>query len=89
MDYSVDLIKHWLQTQNVELPSQLPSIKVDELVKTICLSWAADKVEHPDHAASSYQNQVLSVIATGTDELTAIQAWMNYMMRQRVPVSSQ
>jgi hypothetical protein len=89
MDYSVDLIKVWLHTQNVEIPSQLPSVKVDELVKIICLSWAADKVEHPDLAASSYQNQVIGAIATGTDELTAIQAWMNYIMRQRVPVSSQ
>jgi hypothetical protein len=42
----------------------------------MCLAWAADKCEYPNLAESSYQNQVVDAVASGTDELTAISAWM-------------
>ncbi|MBD2255125.1 hypothetical protein [Nostoc parmelioides] len=94
LDYPVDLIKEYLQFQDAKAPSQLPQSKVDELVKTMCLAWVADKAD-PYHAESSYQQQVLGAftkcaegIASGTDEVTAIRAWMNYFVGQRAPVAS-
>ncbi|ABA24973.1 conserved hypothetical protein (plasmid) [Trichormus variabilis ATCC 29413] len=87
MDYPVDLIREWLQFQDVKAPSQLPIIKVDELVKTICLAWAADKLD-PNHATASYQQQVLNTVVSGTPEIQAIQGWMNYVAGLRTPVSS-
>jgi hypothetical protein len=86
LNYPVDLVKEWLQFQSVKVPSQLEKSKVDELVKTMCMAWAADKVEHPNHAASSYQQQVVN--AVGMDEIAAIQGWINYVLGQRVTVSS-
>ena len=88
LDYPIDLVKEWLQFQDAQAPSQLPQAKVDELVKTMCLAWADDKVEHPNHAVSSYQQQVLGAIASGTDEVTAIKAWMNYVVGQRATVTA-
>ncbi|MDZ8190032.1 MAG: hypothetical protein RMX96_35005 [Nostoc sp. ChiSLP02] len=86
-NYPIDLVKEWLQFQNASAPSELPVSVVDKLVRDICLAWAADKVD-PNHAASSYQQQVLDAIATGVDEVTAIQTWMNYLVGQRTAVSS-
>ena len=86
LNYPIDLVKEWLQSQSVKVPSQLEKSKVDELVKTMCMAWAADKIEHPNHAASSYQQQVVN--AVGMDEIAAIQGWMNYVLGQRVTVSS-
>jgi len=86
-NYPVDLIKEWLQFQNVSFPSELPVSVVDKLVRDICLAWAADKVDS-NHATSSYQQQVLGAIAADTPEIQAIQAWMNYVMGQRATVSS-
>ncbi|MFN6567949.1 hypothetical protein [Dendronalium sp. ChiSLP03b] len=88
LDYPVDLVKEWLHFQDVKFPSQLPTNKVNELVKTMCLAWAADKLENPNHASNSYQQQVLSAIASGADETAAIKAWMNYVVGQRTAVSS-
>jgi hypothetical protein len=88
LNYPVDLVKEWLQFQDVERPSQLDDSKVNELVKTMCLAWAADKVEASNHAESSYQQQVLSVTSDRTDEVAAIKAWMNYILGQRVAASS-
>jgi hypothetical protein len=76
LDYPLDLVKQWLQFQDATSPSQLHVSKVDELVKTMCLAWATDKCEHPNHAESSYQKQVVDAVAQGADELTAISAWM-------------
>lgn len=42
----------------------------------MCLGWAADKVDNSNQAEHSYQQQVVAVVATGADELTAIKAWM-------------
>jgi len=85
MDYPIELVKEWLHFQDVKFPSQLPQVKVDELVKSICLAWASDKAD-PYRAESSYQQQVLG--ASGVDEITAIQAWMNYVQEQLVAVSA-
>ncbi|MCG6138899.1 MAG: hypothetical protein MET45_30665 [Nostoc sp. LLA-1] len=68
-------------------PSQLPITKVDELVKSICLAWAADKLD-PNHAATSYQQQVLNTVASGVPEIQAIQQWINYVAGLKTPVSS-
>jgi hypothetical protein len=87
LDYPVDLIKEYLQFQDAKAPSQLPQSKVDELVKTMCLAWVADKAD-PYHAENSYQQQVLGAIANGIDEVTAITAWMNSVVGQRAAVAS-
>ncbi|MBE9210068.1 hypothetical protein IQ244_26950 [Nostoc sp. LEGE 06077] len=86
-NYPIDLVKEWLQFQDASAPSQLSVAVVDKLVRDICLAWAADKVDS-NHATSSYQQQVLGAIASGTDEIQAIQAWMNYVVGQRATVSS-
>lgn len=85
LNYPVDLVKEYLRFQDVERPSQLDISKVNELVKTMCLAWAADKVEHPNHVESSYQQQVLT---DSGDEIATIKAWMNYILGQRIAVSS-
>ncbi|MBD2491961.1 hypothetical protein [Aulosira sp. FACHB-615] len=86
-NYPVDLIKEWLQFQDASAPSQLPVAVVDRLVRDICLAWAADKVDS-NHAAASYQQQVLGAIASGTTEIEAIQQWMNYVAGLVTPVAS-
>ncbi len=79
LDYPLDLVREWLQFQDVDRPSLLHITKINELVKTMCLAWAADKCEYPNHAESSYQNQVVDAVASGADELTAINAWMQQL----------
>jgi hypothetical protein len=76
LDYPLDLVKEWLQFQDVDRPSLLDISQIDELIKTMCLAWAADKCEYPNHAESSYQKLVVDAVANGADELTAISAWM-------------
>ena len=79
LDYPLDLVKEWLQFQDVDRPSLLHISKINELVKTMCLAWAADKCDHPNHAESLYQNQVVDAVVSGTDELTAISVWMQQL----------
>ncbi|MBW4454745.1 MAG: hypothetical protein KME55_19655 [Nostoc indistinguendum CM1-VF10] len=79
LDYPLDLVKEWLQFQDVDRPSLLDISQINELIKTMCLAWAANKCDHPNHAESSYQNQVVDAVAIGTDELTAISAWMQQL----------
>jgi hypothetical protein len=79
LDYPLDLVREWLQFQDVDRPSLLHISKINELVKTMCLAWAADKCEYPNHAESSYQNQVVDAVASGADELTAINGWMQQL----------
>ncbi|BBD70706.1 hypothetical protein NIES4072_70730 [Nostoc commune NIES-4072] len=79
LDYPLDLVREWLQFQNVSNPSQLDISKIDSLVKTMCLAWASDKCEYPNHAESSYQKEVIDVVASGADELAAISAWMQQL----------
>ncbi|MBW4565943.1 MAG: hypothetical protein KME32_33660 [Mojavia pulchra JT2-VF2] len=79
LDYPLDLVKEWLQFQDATSPSQLHISKVNELVKTMCLAWAADKADHPNHAESSYQKHVVEAVAQGADELAAISAWMEQL----------
>ncbi|WP_306422188.1 hypothetical protein, partial [Nostoc sp. CHAB 5715] len=76
LDYPLDLVKEWLQFQDVDRPSLLHIGKINELVKTMCLAWAADKCEYPNDAELSYQKQVINAVASGMDELAAINAWM-------------
>ncbi len=76
LNYPVELVKEWLQFQGVERPSQLHVGFVDELIKTMCLAWGADKFEHPNTAAFSYQQYVVDAVKSGADEVAAIRAWM-------------
>ncbi|MBD2526404.1 hypothetical protein [Nostoc sp. FACHB-133] len=76
LDYPLDLVKEWLQFQDVDRPSLLNINQINELIKTMCLAWASNKCEYPNHAESSYQKQVVDAVASGADELTAISAWM-------------
>ncbi|WP_347242540.1 hypothetical protein [Nostoc sp. FACHB-888] len=76
LDYPLDLVKEWLQFQDVERPSLLDIHQINELIKTMCLAWAANKCEYPNHAESSYQKLVVDAVVSGVDELTAISAWM-------------
>ncbi|MBD2303878.1 hypothetical protein [Nostoc sp. FACHB-190] len=86
-DYPVDLIRKWLQSQGVNYPSQLSAQRVDELIKTICLGWAAN--HHfdldPNYIELSYREQVIDTIASGVPEIQAIQQWMNYVAGLRTP----
>ncbi|WP_375466709.1 hypothetical protein [uncultured Nostoc sp.] len=43
------------------------------------MAWATDKCEYPNHAESSYQKQVVDAVASGADELTAINVWMQQL----------
>ncbi|AVH74279.1 hypothetical protein [Nostoc sp. 'Lobaria pulmonaria (5183) cyanobiont'] len=79
LDYPLDLVREWLQFQDVDRPSLLDINQINELIKTMCLAWAADKCEYPNHAESSYKNQVVDAVASGADELTAINAWMQQL----------
>jgi hypothetical protein len=79
LDYPLDLVKEWLQSQDVDRPSLLDISQINELVKTMCLAWAAGKCEYPNHAESSYQNQVVDAVASGADELATISAWMQQL----------
>jgi hypothetical protein len=66
----------WLRFQEVERPNRLKPSQIDELVKTMCLSWGQDKFEHPNHAANSYHQYVVESVADGVNEVAAIRAWM-------------
>ncbi|MBN3992378.1 MAG: hypothetical protein HWQ36_18070 [Nostoc sp. NMS2] len=84
LDYPLDLVKEWLEFQDVDRPSLLHITKINELVKTMCLAWAADKCEYPNHAESLYQKQVIDAVANGADELAAINAWMQQVQAAKV-----
>ncbi|MFW9259854.1 hypothetical protein A4S05_38170 [Nostoc sp. KVJ20] len=79
LDYPLDLVREWLQFQDVDRPSLLHITKINELVKTMCLAWAADKCEYPNHAESLYQKLVVDAVVSGADELTAINGWMQQL----------
>ena len=79
LDYPLDLVKEWLEFQNVDRPSLLHITKINELVKTMCLAWASDKCEYPNYAKSTYQKQVLDAVASGANELAAINRWMQQL----------
>ncbi|MCC5633962.1 hypothetical protein LC613_41885 [Nostoc sphaeroides CHAB 2801] len=79
LDYPLDLVKEWLEFQNAINPSQLDISKIDSLVKTMCLAWAADKCEYPNETESLYQKLVVDAVAGGADELAAISAWMQQL----------
>jgi hypothetical protein len=76
LNYPLDLVKEWLHSRNVTSPSELDSLQIDELVKTMCLAWAGNKFGHPNHTVNSYQKHVVDTVAQGIDETTAISAWM-------------
>ena len=79
LDYPLDLVKEWLQFQDVDRPSLLDISQINELIKSMCLAWAADKCEYPNQAESSYQKLVVDAVASGADELTAINTWMQQL----------
>ncbi|BDI20572.1 hypothetical protein ANSO36C_63740 (plasmid) [Nostoc cf. commune SO-36] len=76
LNYPLDLVKEWLEFQHVDRPSLLDISQINELIKSMCLAWAADKCEYPNEAESLYQKLVIDAVASGADELTAINAWM-------------
>ncbi|WP_199331310.1 MULTISPECIES: hypothetical protein [unclassified Calothrix] len=84
LNYPLDLIKEWLHFQDVSSPSELHHSKVDELVKTMCIAWASDKFDHPNHAGNSYQKNIVNAVVDGLDELQAIKAWMQQVQQQTV-----
>lgn len=84
LKYPLDLIKEWLHFQDVSSPSELHHSKVDELVKTMCIAWADNKFDHPNHAANSYQKHVVNAVADGVDELQAIKTWMQQVQQQTI-----
>ncbi|WP_242053923.1 hypothetical protein [Nostoc sp. FACHB-888] len=84
LNYPLDLLKEWLEFQNVDRPSLLDISQINELIKTMCLAWAADKCEYPNEAESLYQNQVVDAVASGADELTAIGAWMQQLKTAKI-----
>ncbi|MBD2535367.1 hypothetical protein H6G97_40620 [Nostoc flagelliforme FACHB-838] len=83
LDYPLDLVREWLQFQDVDRPSLLDINQINELIKTMCLAWAANKCEYPNHAESSYQKQVVGAVASGADELTAINTWMQQLQASK------
>ena len=87
LDYPLDLVKEWLQFQDVDRPSLLDISQINELIKTICLAWASNKCEYPNHAESSYQKVVVDAVASGADELTAIRAWMQELQMLKTGAS--
>jgi hypothetical protein len=82
LNYPLDLVKEWLHSRNVTSPSELDSLQIDELVKTICLAWAGNKFRHPNHAANSYQKHIVDAVARGVNETTAIIDWMEGALAQ-------
>lgn len=76
LDYPLDLVREWLQFQDIDRPSLLNISQINELIKTMCLACAANKCEYPNHAESSYQKLVVDAVVSGADELTAINGWM-------------
>ena len=79
LDYPVDLVKEWLSFRDAKFPSQLEVSKVDELIKTMCLDWASDKIDHPNHASNSFNKHVESIIGPEFEELEAIKQWMQHV----------
>ncbi|MBW4617233.1 MAG: ERF family protein [Desmonostoc vinosum HA7617-LM4] len=84
LNYPLDLVLDWLSQQGVKQPSHLHKNKVDQLVRTMCLAWAYDKFTHPEEATDSYHKYVVEAVLRGTDEVTAVQRWMQQVL---VPVS--
>ncbi|MCC5632680.1 hypothetical protein LC613_34345 [Nostoc sphaeroides CHAB 2801] len=82
LNYPLDLVKEWLHSRNVNSPSELDSVQIDELVKTMCLVWAGNKFGHPNHAANSYHQHVIDAVLRGVSEMEAIQAWMEGALAQ-------
>ncbi|RCJ24028.1 hypothetical protein A6770_28695 [Nostoc minutum NIES-26] len=87
LNYPLDLVKEYLQFQDVDRPSLLPTNKIDSLVKTMCLAWAADKFENPNDAEFSYQKQVVDAVTNGADELTVIRGWMQQVTKAKAGVA--
>ncbi|MBD2536336.1 ERF family protein [Nostoc flagelliforme FACHB-838] len=82
LNYSLDLVKVWLHSRNVTSPSELDSLQIDELVKTMCLAWAGNKFGHPNHAANFYQKHVVDAVVRGVDETRAINDSMEGSLAQ-------
>ncbi len=83
LNYPVELVVEWLQFQGVDRPKQLEPSQIDELVKTMCLSWGQEKFEHPNHATNSYHKYVVEAVADGINEVAAIQNWMQSIQQSQ------
>ena len=83
LDYPLESIKEWLQSNGVERPSQLDNRKVDELVKTMCLTWAAPLSVHPSYTDNSYNKNVVRAVIEGCSEVEAIKDWMDQVQQLR------
>ena len=81
LDYPLESIKEWLQSNGVQRPSQLDSHKIDELVKTMCLAWASPLSAHPKYTADSYDKSVVRAVIEGNSEVAAIQNWMKQVQQ--------
>jgi AAA domain len=84
LNYPVELVVEWLQFQGVERPNQLEPSQIDELVKTMCLSWGQDKFENSDFATNSYQKSIVGAIASGIPEIEAIKTWMENISEREI-----
>jgi len=87
LNYPLDLVKEWLHFRNVSSPSEVDSVQIDELVKNMCLAWAINKFDHPNHAANSYQKHVVDAVLRGVSEIEAIQVWMEGALAQMPELS--
>jgi hypothetical protein len=87
LNYPLDLVKEWLGFHSVELPSLLNVEDVNQMVKIMCLAWAADKGIDPALAESAYRQYVASSINTNS-ELDAIKRWMGGLLEPALVFSN-
>jgi hypothetical protein len=86
-----EVIIKWLKGVSSALnePSQLNKSQCDNLVKFLCLGWAASRYRNSYHAANSYEKRVLGAISEGKAEIDAIKEWMQYadsLVQEKVEV---
>lgn len=68
LDYPLNSIYNWLNTKNVQYPSQLPVQEVDKLVELMCRTWAQENF--------GISRPTLN-IRRDLDEISAISQWMS------------
>lgn len=80
LDIDREAVIEWLKGVSPTLnePSQLNKSQCDNLVKFLCLTWAASRYQNPYHANNSYEKRVLGAINEGKSEVDSIKEWMQY-----------
>lgn len=73
-----EAVVDWLKGLNLSEPKQLNDSQCGQLVKFLCLTWAASRYQNPYHANNSYEKRVLGAINEGKSEIDAIKEWMQY-----------